>query len=50
MNHEKLLFSYVWVSNTDQVLGLVKRNPHVSVFSIGIGQNVSQDLFQGFYK
>ncbi len=35
------------VSNTDQVLGLVKRNPHVSVFSIGIGQNVSQDLIQG---
>jgi hypothetical protein len=36
------------VSNTEQVLKLVKKHPNVSVFSIGIGANVSQDLIRGF--
>ncbi|VBB18958.1 von Willebrand factor A domain-containing protein [Yasminevirus sp. GU-2018] len=35
------------VSNTDDVLKYVKGNPNVSVFTIGIGSSVSQDLIRG---
>jgi hypothetical protein len=35
------------VTNTEDVLKLVKQNPNVRVFSIGIGASVSQDLIQG---
>lgn len=34
------------VSNTDKVLELVKKNKNISVFTIGIGSNVSQQLIQ----
>jgi len=32
------------VSNTDKVIDLVKKNKHVSIYSIGIGQSVCQNL------
>jgi len=32
------------VDNTDQVIRLVKENNHIGVYTIGIGQNVSQTL------
>jgi len=35
------------ISNTDEVFRLVKLNPNISIFTIGIGSNVSQDLIQG---
>jgi len=35
------------ISNTEDVFKLVKSNPNVSIFSIGIGSNVSQGLIQG---
>lgn len=34
------------VSNTEQVLKLVKKNKNIGMFTIGIGQNVSQQLIQ----
>ena len=38
------------VSNTEKVLELVNTNKHVSVFSIGIGDNVSTALIDGMAK
>jgi hypothetical protein len=35
------------VSNTTEIIRLVKQNPNVSVFSIGIGDSVSQELIKG---
>lgn len=32
------------ISNVDEVINLVSRNPNVSIFSIGIGSSVSQQL------
>lgn len=42
-----LLLSDGGISDTADVLKLVKRNKATSVFTIGIGQSVSQDLIQG---
>lgn len=38
------------ISNTSDVFRLVKSNPNVSVFSVGIGNNVSQNLIKGLAK
>lgn len=35
------------VANIENVLKLVRQNPNVSLFSIGIGSSVSQELIQG---
>jgi hypothetical protein len=35
------------ISDTERVLKLVKSNPDINVFSIGIGDTVSQELIQG---
>lgn len=42
-----VLLSDGGISDTDAVLKLVKKNKAISVFTIGIGQSVSQDLIQG---
>lgn len=42
-----LLLSDGGISDTDVVLKLVKANKHTTVFTIGIGSNVSQQLIQG---
>lgn len=34
------------VSNTDQIIKLVKSNPHTKIYTIGIGRSVSQHLIQ----
>jgi hypothetical protein len=35
------------VTNTNEIFSIVKQNPNVSIFPIGIGDNVSQGLIQG---
>lgn len=42
-----LLLSDGGVSNTEDVLKLAKKNSGTSIFSIGIGQSVSQELIEG---
>jgi von Willebrand factor A domain-containing protein 5 len=42
-----LVLSDGGISDTDEVFRLVKANPNVAVFSIGIGSSVSQDLIRG---
>jgi len=42
-----LLLSDGGISDTDAVLKLAKRNRGTSIFTIGIGQSVSQNLIQG---
>ena len=34
------------VSNTNEIISLVKKNPETNIFTIGIGQSVSQQLIQ----
>jgi Vault protein inter-alpha-trypsin domain/von Willebrand factor type A domain len=42
-----ILLSDGAISDNESVMKLVKRNPGVSVFTIGIGQNVSHQLIEG---
>ena len=42
-----LLLSDGGISNTNDVIKLAKSNQHVNIFTIGIGENVSQSLIQG---